>query len=110
MGIKPTQAMNIELLALIDAGVISAPTPVRGPRLYPEIAAELLPDATFRWREMVFHSPSVAAGEIVTRSTGTTSPGRRYLSVNGWKFWHLETPSGLRSLAELRDDNKLQKR
>ena len=55
-------------------------------------------------RGKTYSSPSVAAGRAITTEIGTSSIGRGYLSINGWKFWQVPCPDGkTRTLAEIRD-------
>ncbi len=68
------------------------------------IEAEIEGDGLFHWRGERFNSPSVAAGCIITALTGERTPGRTYMSINGWTFWSVGSDSGPdRSLSQIRD-------
>jgi hypothetical protein len=89
---------------LIDHGLISAPITVFGTHSGKRIEARLTSDGTFVHRGNTYSSPSVAAGRAITADIGTSSIGRGYLSINGWKFWQVVCPDGkIRTLAEIRD-------
>ena len=90
--------------ALIESGAIKAPVTVRGDWQGKTIEASLQQDGTFLFREQAYNSPSVAAGHAITATSGVTTPGRAYASVNGWKFWQVEVAKGeWRSLKDIRD-------
>jgi len=90
--------------SLIESGAITAPVTVRGDWQGKTIEAELQPDGTFVFQKQVYNSPSVAAGHAITATSGVTTPGRAYASVNGWKFWNVQGADGQwRSLKELRE-------
>jgi hypothetical protein len=98
------EPLTIVVTDLIDHGLIGAPTTVFGIHSGKRIEARLTPDGTFVHRRNVYSSPSVAAGRAITSELGTSSSGRGYLSINGWKFWQLVCPDGkTRTLADLRD-------
>ena len=89
---------------LIESGAITAPALVRGDWQGKTIEAELQRDGTFVFHKQIYNSPSVAAGHAITATSGVTTPGRAYASVNGWKFWNVRGADGLwRSLKEIRD-------
>jgi hypothetical protein len=71
---------------LIDHGLIRAPITVFGTHSGKRIEARLTSDGAFVHRGNTYSSPSVAAGRAITAEIGTSSIGRGYLSINGWKF------------------------
>ena len=87
---------------LINSGLIVAPTPIFGFYLGKRIDARLDADGTFSFRRRKYSSPSMAAGQAITASTGTSPSGRPYYSVNGWKFWKVSRADGQWTLAEIR--------
>lgn len=90
--------------SLIGSGAIEAPVTVRGDWHGKTIEAELQMDGTFVFQKQTYSSPSVAAGHAITATSGVTTPGRAYASVNGWKFWNVRGADGQwRSLKEIRD-------
>jgi Restriction Enzyme Adenine Methylase Associated len=94
---------------LIEAGLITAPTRVFGIHSAKRIEATLAADGTFSYRGNGYNSPSVAAGRAITTETAISTPGRNYLSINGWKFWQVTYPDGKpRTLAEIRDQMPLR--
>jgi len=96
--------LSIVVTDLIDHGLIRAPTTVFGIHSGKRLEALLTADGTFVHRGNVYSSPSVAAGRVITLELGTSSAGRGYLSINGWKFWQVACPDGRsRTLADLRD-------
>jgi hypothetical protein len=98
------EPLRIVVTDLIDHGLISAPATVFGIHSGKRFEALLTTDGTFVHRGDVYSSPSVAAGRVITRELGTSSAGRGYLSINGWKFWQVVCPDGkFRTLADLRD-------
>lgn len=89
---------------LIDRGLIHAPAVVRGVYKGTIIQATIDSDGSFVWNAERFSSPSVAAGRMITAISGDRTPGRGYLSINGWKFWSVKCTDGeFRALIELRD-------
>lgn len=91
---------------LIDHGLVRAPAVAQGERVRGQITIKAIieADGSFVWKKKRFNSPSVAAGYAITEATGSVTHGRRYFSVNGWKFWHVQCQDGqLRSLAEIRE-------
>ena len=98
------EPLTIVVTDLIDHGLIDAPATVFGIHSGKRIEAVLTQDGTFEYRGNVYASPSVAAGRAITTEIGTSSSGRGYLSINGWKFWQVPCPDGkTRTLADLRD-------
>lgn len=96
---------NLSILSLIESGQIRAPATVRLDSHGTIIEASIQKDGTFLFRGENFASPSVAAGYAITATTGFTTPGRAYASVNGWRFWRIEGRDGRwRSLKSLRDE------
>lgn len=94
------------LVSLIEEGAITAPSIIRGDAQGTAIEATIEKDGTIVFRGMSFNSPSVAAGHAITATTGFTTPGRSYASVNGWKFWRIAGKRGeWRSLKEVRDEH-----
>jgi hypothetical protein len=98
------EPLRIIVTDLIDHGFINAPTTVFGMHSGKRIEALLTADGTFVHRRNVYSSPSVAAGRAITAALRTSTAGRGYLSINGWKFWQVVCSDGrTRSLADLRD-------
>jgi hypothetical protein len=98
------ERLTIVVTDLIDLGLIKAPTAVFGIHAGERIEAVLTADGAFVHRGKSYSSPSVAAGRAITADLGTSTSGRSYLSINGWKFWQVRCPDGkARTLAELRD-------
>lgn len=98
------EPLRIIVTDLIDHGLIKAPTTVFGMHSGKRIEALLTADGTFVHRRNLYSSPSVAAGRAITAALGNLTAGRRYLSINGWKFWQVVCPDGrTRSLADLRE-------
>ena len=96
---------------LIERGLIRAPAPVFGFHSGRRIEARLEAQGAFRYGREIYASPSVAAGKAITAETGISSPGRTYLSINGWKFWQVTCPDGKsRTLAEIREQMPLPSR
>jgi Restriction Enzyme Adenine Methylase Associated len=101
---KPEKSRSSSVRDLIDHGLIRAPAVARGEHRGTIIKATIEADGSFVWKKERFNSPSVAAGYAITAATGAQTPGRRYFSVNGWKFWHVQCQDGqFRSLTEIRD-------
>jgi hypothetical protein len=100
---EPEQ-LTIVVTDLIDHGLIEAPATVFGIHSGKRIEAVVTPEGTFEYRGNTYASPSVAAGRAITNEIGTSSIGRGYLSINGWKFWQVPCSDGkTRTLADLRD-------
>src|SRR5690348_14572539 len=102
----PLQPEPFKILVtdLIDAGFIKAPTAVFGIHAGKRIQAIITADGAFVHCGNVYLSPSVAAGRAITAEHGTSSSGRSYAQINGWKFWNVSGPDGItRTLADLRD-------
>lgn len=98
------EPLRIVITDLIDHGLINAPTRVFGIHSGKRIEALLTPDGIFVHRGNEYSSPSVAAGRAITAELGSSSIGRGYLSINGWKFWQVVCPDGrISSLANLRE-------
>jgi Restriction Enzyme Adenine Methylase Associated len=88
---------------LIERGLFHVPAVAQGEHAGVVVKATIEPDGSFIWKKERFNSPSVAAGHAITDATGARTGGRRYFSVNGWKFWHVRGQDGqLRSLSEIR--------
>ena len=103
----PTASEPFKILVtdLIDHDLIHTPTTVFGTHSGKRIEAVLTPDGTFLHRGRTYSSPSVAAGNAITATLGVSSIGRNYLSINGWKFWHVLDSDGTpRCLADLREE------
>lgn len=93
------------LASLVDSGAIAAPAVVRGDAKGTVVEATVEMDGTITYQGKTFNSPSVAAGHAITATTGFTTPGRSYASVNGWAFWRVADVTGQwRSLKEVRDE------
>lgn len=91
------------LQELIERGFIQAPASLSAEAYGCRFEAVLQRDGSVISEAEVFNSLSVAAGTLITNKTGRRTPGRRYWSCNGWRFWHLMTADGqLRPLAEIR--------
>jgi hypothetical protein len=100
----PQQLQQLQVRDLIDRGLIRAPVSAFGVHSGKRIEARIDAQGTFAYRGETYASPSVAAGRAITHETGIATPGRAYLSVNGWKFWQISCPDGKdRTLAEIRD-------
>jgi hypothetical protein len=98
------EPLTIIVTDLIDHGLISPPITVFGTHSGKRVEALLTPDGTFIHRDNIYSSPSVAAGRAITAEVGVSSIGRKYLSVNGWKFWQMVCPDGkTRTLSDLRE-------
>jgi hypothetical protein len=97
-----TPRSNVNVKDLIDSGLIVAPTSIFGFHLGKRIEASLAVDGTISFRRRKYSSPSMAAGQAITASTGTSPPGRPYYSVNGWKFWKVSRADGQWTLAQIR--------
>jgi hypothetical protein len=98
------EPLTIIVTDLIDHGLINPPTTVFGTYTGKRVEALLTPDGTFVHRGNVYSSPSVAAGRAITAEVGISSIGRKYFSVNGWRFWQIVCRDGkTRSLADLRE-------
>jgi hypothetical protein len=98
-----TEPLRILVTDLIDQGLVNAPTSIFGIHSGKRIRARLMADGTFVHRRSIYSSPSAAAGQAITVELGTTSAGRAYLPINGWKFWQVVCPDGkTRTLADLR--------
>ena len=83
--------------------VVPRMTKLHGYHRQLHIEATLRSDGTFVCGEIVSASPSVAAGQAITAKSGQKSPGRNYLSINGWLFWQVTCRDGkARTLADLR--------
>ncbi len=88
---------------LIDHGLLSPPVEMEGLHRDRTYRATLDPQGAIVWQGETFSSPSVAAGHAISRTTGLMAPGRRYFSINGWKFWGIRDDAGeFRTLADLR--------
>jgi hypothetical protein len=99
-----TEPLRIIVTDLIDQGLINAPTTVFGIHSGKRVRARLMADGSFVHRGKAYSSPSGAAGQVITAELGATSAGRRYLPINGWKFWQVVCADGkTRTLAEIRD-------
>lgn len=99
------EPLRFRVADLIDRGLISAPARIFGYHSGRRIEARLAPDGTISYRGQKYASPSVAAGRAITAATGFSSPGRAYLSINGWLFWHVTGAAGKpRTLAEIRNE------
>jgi hypothetical protein len=98
-----TDIQTVRIADLIDAGVISPQTKIRGVHGSTVIEATIKKDGTLVCRAMSYSSPSVAAGQSITAISGRKSPGRNYLSINGWTFWKVAGHVGSeKTLADLR--------
>jgi hypothetical protein len=98
------EPLKIVITDLIDVGLIKAPTAIFGIHAGKRIEAMLTADGTFVHCGNSYSSPSVAAGRAITAEHGTSTRGRSYAQINGWKFWQVSCPDGkARTLAELRD-------
>lgn len=94
---------QLRVVDLIEAGLLKKYAAIHG--LYGDLLVEgvVLPDGTIKSYDIISASPSVAAGQAITALTGRRSPGRNYLSVNGWLFWHTKVNDGAtKTLADLR--------
>ena len=93
------------LSELISEGLIEPPTEIEGIYKGRVFKAKILADGTVRHEQNVYNSLSVAAGCAITDVMGITTPGRNYVAINGWKFWHLTEKSSdhLVSLGEIRN-------
>jgi hypothetical protein len=96
--------LRLSVRDLIERGAFKAPLKAYGGHNGVAVEATIQTDGTFLWQGQTFNSPSVAAGYAVTALTKTTTPGRSYLSINGWKFWSVECADGhSRTLSEIRE-------
>jgi Restriction Enzyme Adenine Methylase Associated len=94
----------LQVKDLIERGLIPAPTRIFGFHSGKRIQARLSIDGTFSYRGKRYSSPSTAAGQAITATTGSSPPGRLSYSVNGWQFWRVACPDGeSRTLDEIRD-------
>ena len=94
---------SIRIVDLIEAALLSRTAKLHGYHGQLHIEATLKSDGTFMCGATVSSSPSVAAGQAITAKSGQTSPGRSYLSINGWLFWQVIGRDGTaRTLADLR--------
>ena len=95
---------SVTLKELINSGELEAPIGLAGVYDRFEITGRLLRDGSIQVGREKFDSPSVAAGIAITRATGRVTPGRRYISINGWKFWRVRPArrGASTSLEELR--------
>jgi hypothetical protein len=102
--ISSDQPFPLHVKDLIERGLIPVPTRIFGFHSGKRIQARLGTDGTFSYRGKKYSSPSTAAGQAITATTGSSPPGRLYYSVNGWQFWRVACPDGVsRTLAEIRD-------
>lgn len=95
----------VRVIDLIEAGLISKSEKLHGYHGQGHIEARIKKDGTIICGETTSSSPSVAAGRAITSKFGNRSPGRNYLSVNGWLFWQVIRPNGeAKTLADLRNE------
>jgi hypothetical protein len=98
-----TDIQSVRITDLIEAGLLPRTAKLHGYHGQLRIEATLKSDGTFTSGSTVSASPSVAAGQAITARSGQKSPGRNYLSINGWLFWQVIGPDGnARTLADLR--------
>lgn len=98
-----TDIQTVRIADLIDAGVLSPTTKLRGVQGSTVIEATIKEDGDIVCRTVSYSSPSVAAGQSLTAISGRKSPGRNYLSINGWTFWKVAGHDGsAKTLADLR--------
>ena len=97
------EVQSISVADLIEAGLLRHTARLHGYYGQLRIEATLKRDGTFVCDEVVSSSPSVAAGRAITAKSGQRTPGRTYLSVNGWIFWRVTgRGENARTLADLR--------
>jgi hypothetical protein len=95
--------LSVRIRDLIEAGLLSPPAKLHGYHGQHRIVAKLKSDGSFVCGSTTSASPSVAAGQAITASSGQRSPGRGYWSVNGWQFWRVtDGNSAGKTLADLR--------
>lgn len=98
-----TDIQTVRIVDLIDAGVLSPSAKIHGVHGSTSIEATIKRDGTVVCRAVSYSSPSVAAGQSLTAISGRKSPGRNYLSINGWTFWKVTGHDGqAKTLADLR--------
>ena len=94
---------SVRVADLIEAGLLPRTAKLHGYHGQLHIEATLKSDGTFICGSTASSSPSVAAGQAITAKSGQKSPGRNYLSINGWLFWQVIGRDGkARTLADLR--------
>jgi hypothetical protein len=94
---------SVRITDLIAAGLLPRMAELHGYYGQLHVKATLKSDGTFMCGSTISLSPSVAAGQAITAKSGQTSPGRSYLSINGWLFWRVIGRDGTaRTLADLR--------
>jgi hypothetical protein len=94
---------SVRVADLIEAGLLPRRAKLHGYHGSLRIEAMLTNDGSFTCGSIVSASPSVAAGQAITAISGQKSPGRNYLSINGWLFWQVVGSDGRAlSLADLR--------
>ena len=95
--------LSVRIVDLMEAGLLSPSAKLHGYHGQNRIDAEVKSDGSFVCGSIISASPSVAAGQAITATSGQRSPGRTYWSINGWQFWRV-THGGRagRTLADLR--------
>jgi hypothetical protein len=94
---------SLRLIDLIEAGLLPSAAKIYGQHGDILIEGIVQSDGSIRCGDTISSSLSVAAGQAITSKSGRTSPGRNYMSVNGWLFWHIKGRDGAtKTLADLR--------
>ncbi len=98
-----TDIQTVRIADLIDAGILSLETKLHGVQGSIVIEATIKKEGILVCGAVSYSSPSVAAGQSLTAISGRKSPGRNYLSINGWTFWRIAGHGGpAKTLADLR--------
>jgi hypothetical protein len=95
---------SVTLKDLLAAGLISSKEKIYGQYDDCRIEANIRSSGEIVFKDIVSTSLSVSAGKAVTAICGKTSPKRKYLSINGWLFWHVTRSGDTKSLADLRQE------
>lgn len=95
---------RLKLIDLIDSGVIETPLKIHGNFKGKHFNAEIDKDGFVLLNGKRYTSLSLAAGAVRAEISGKPADGMPYRRANGWTFWKMKTPEGMRALDHLRQD------
>lgn len=84
---RSPKSYNVELIDLIQAGLIRAPLEIEATHRKQRHTATIQDDGNIFFNKERYSSLSLAGGYARNISSGPPSDGRKFYQTNGWTFW-----------------------